>query len=331
MNLNPRVTNTVQAKYLPHICWLKTRHPLPFALCFTKWQPAAKSARNHLFWGQDLTARPNCTARSTKIPSRKRPRWWYTRQIPVVGKSIVPVDTALRRHRTKTRRYCLGKEKHGIKGRVMGTECTRDRVGLPAPPGPPGEQRLPIRQTPSPPGECVSLLAHAAGLLGARWSWLTGSHGASLPRHSPGRLAICHRSYGGWSVCTLPHFQKSGSRNKTTLGIVRSDQPAQTPENSHVAWLYWSSGEFSLIKDASRLVVPRCVSLQTWQPAAAASAAAVARRGWAALYLRKCGNSSQKQTTRLSLIELYQVYTVLRLSLSEPEHRQGELAASQRG
>lgn len=48
MNLKPGVTNMVQAKYLPHICWYNTAYT---AICFVFYQVAAscKSARNHLF------------------------------------------------------------------------------------------------------------------------------------------------------------------------------------------------------------------------------------------------------------------------------------------
>lgn len=76
---------------------------------------------------------------------------------------------------------------HGIKGRLMGTACTHDTVDLPAPPGPRWAMSSHSPNTIAL-GVCVSRLAHVAGLLGARWSWLTGSHDASLPLCPPGNL-----------------------------------------------------------------------------------------------------------------------------------------------
>lgn len=98
---------------------------------------------------------------------RKRTGWGYIRQIPVVGKSITPVNTALRRQ-TQTLVNIVSGKKTRSQMETYGDAVYPRHGALPTPPGPPGEQCLPIRQTSSPQGSTGFLLAHVAGLLGAR-------------------------------------------------------------------------------------------------------------------------------------------------------------------
>lgn len=74
-----------------------------------------------------------------------------------------------------------------------------------------------------------------------------------------------------------PTFRKVGHETRRRLASFDPTNLRRHPKIAMWRGFIDARGEFSLIKDASRLVVPRCVSLQTWQPAAAA--AAMARLG----------------------------------------------------
>lgn len=236
MNLNPGVTNMVQAKYLSHI-----KHGI-HCLRFVFYQVATscKSARNHLFWGQDMTRETQWYTMKHWNPSREsgpaddipdKFQLLENRSAP----SILPcADThkpvnIVSGKKTRYQRESYGDGVYPRHGGFTGSA----RPPLVSNVFPFAKHHLPrgLRVSIGPccrPSRCSVELIN-------REPWC-------FPPSLPARLAICHRSYGGWSVCTLPHFQKSGSRNKTTLGIVRSDQPAQTPENSDVAWIYWFEG-----------------------------------------------------------------------------------------
>lgn len=108
---------------------------------------------------------------------------------------------------TNTRQYCLGKE-NTVSNGDLGTECTLATVGfrlrhalLVSNVFPFAKHHLP-RGLRVSIGPCCRPSRRSVELIN-REPWCPP---ASLPPCPRARLAICHRSYGGCSVCTLPHL-----------------------------------------------------------------------------------------------------------------------------
>lgn len=165
---------------------------------------------------------PNYVALSAKIPPRKRTRQGYVRQIPVVGKSIEPVNTALRRQTQKLVNVVSGEEGGTADDETTDGDGVYPRYGS-------------LTDSASPPGWTVSHhLPNATYPVGVYWPLQPGGAdepGAMMPawQFAIGRMAASR-------VCTLAHFQESGSRlDETTPRALWSKPKAQTPVNSDVS------------------------------------------------------------------------------------------------
>lgn len=195
----------------------------------------------------DTTGRPNCTARSAKIPQEKADK---LRMYPT-NSSCWKIDQP-RQYRpaptdTNTRQYCLGKRKHGLKWRLMGTECTLATVGYRLRQALPVSNVFPFAKRHLPRGLRISIgpccrPSRCSVEPIYREPWCLPP---SLPPCPPAWQFAIGRVAAARSI-HYPTFGKSGSRNETTFGILWSDRRAQTVVKSDAALLYWSSGEVFL-------------------------------------------------------------------------------------